>query len=373
MDPARSHIPAPTPDPGLAPVDPADTADRHLMGTDVRVVVTGGVPSAELVLDRIAQLERRWSRFDPGTELSFVGRAGGRPVVVSTETAELVARSAYAWERTDGLFDPTVADALVAAGYDRDFDELVTDELVTAAPTAGAGPAPDPAPGMSGVLVDVSTGMVRFPPQVRVDPGGIGKGLAADIAAAESLGAGARGVLVSVGGDLRADGEVPDGGWEIEVDHLVGPPMRLNLHTGAVATSSVLRRRWGAGSGRAHHVIDPRTGRPSDGPAVSVSVLASEAWWAEAVATALLVGFGDPDHREFLAGLVGDGGAVVTTRDGTRHHLGPQGGAFVPVPVADPTGAGHTGATVDVDGSLRQDGKAADAHRDPSIPMEDPR
>jgi thiamine biosynthesis lipoprotein len=102
----------------------------------------------------------------------------------------------------------------------------------------------------------------------------------------------------------------------------------VNLRSGALATSSTLRRRWNTATGPAHHVIDPRTGRPSDGPAVSVSVIAAEAWWAEALATIVLVGFGEPDLEADLPTLLEGAGCLVTTVDGARHRLGTLGHAF---------------------------------------------
>ena len=305
----------------------------RVMGTDVDVIVVGDRPDPASVVERLQDLERRWSRFLSDSELSRLGRAAGAPAVVSTETALLIERSLYAAHRSGGRFDPTVLAALVAAGYDRDFDDLPPAPRPggrTVAPVA----APIAVPGPGGITVDVATGLVVLPAGVSLDAGGIGKGLAADLAAVEALDAGAESVLVSVGGDLRVAGPAPAEGWEVEVDHHCGPSARVNLQSGALATSSTLRRRWsvpsadGCPDGIAHHVIDPRTGRPAHGPAVSVSVLAPEAWWAEALATTVLVGFGEDDLDRDLPGLLGGAGCLVTTVDGARHRLGTLGHAF---------------------------------------------
>lgn len=317
-------------DPTAAAVPVADRREerRRVMGTDAHVMTVGPGPAPSEPLDRLEDLERRWTRFDAGSELSRIGALDGRPVVTSPETALLVDRCVDAWRWTAGRFDPSVIDALEALGYDRDFDE------VRAGAAAAAPAAPPPVPGLADVTVDRATGLVQFPAGLRVDPGGLGKGLAADLAAVEAVAAGAAdyGILVSVGGDLRAAGAAPVEGWEIELDHLVGTPARLNLRSGAVATSSVLRRRWDGADGPRHHVIDPRTGRPSDGPVASVSVLAAEAWWAEVLATVLLLdadgdGDGVPEH------LLVDTGALLTLHDGTTVTVGPFAGAFlVPAP-----------------------------------------
>ena len=291
------------------------------MGTDVDIVVVGPGPSPSELLDRLRDIESLWSRFRPDSELRRLAALAGAPTVVSPETAQLVQRAVYAAERSGGRFDPTVLEALVAAGYDRPFDDLPA--------TSGSGHRGNlVVPGVAGITVDTTTGMVMMPAGVGFDPGGIGKGLAADLVALEAVEAGAEAAMVCIGGDLRVAGSAPSEGWEIAVDHGSGDPVRLNLRSGAVATSSVRRRRWATPTGFAHHVIDPRTGRPSTGPAAAVSVVAPEAWWAEALATTVLVGFGEPDLEAELPALLAGAGCMVTTSDGARHRLGPIGHLF---------------------------------------------
>ena len=141
------------------------------MGSDAHVIVVGGPASLALEAEhRIADLERRWSRFDGRSEVSALTRQAGSPVVVSPETRELVERAVGAWRLTGGLFDPTVLGALVRAGYDRSFDEL--------------GPTPNEHPSAlttGAAAIEIVANTVRLPARTGFDPGGIGKGLAADI------------------------------------------------------------------------------------------------------------------------------------------------------------------------------------------------
>ncbi len=314
-------------------MDSARWATAHLMGTDVHVAVVG--PDAAIepssVVERLAGLERRWSRFVPESEVSALNARDGGGVLVSADTAELLARSVEAWHATAGRFDPFVGDLLVELGYDGSFPW---------SGRRGRLPAPRPSPAQR-VHVDVATGLVDLGPGTRFDPGGIGKGCAADLVVdglPEHLAA-ATGVLVNVGGDLRVWGVTPAGGWEVEVDHLVGPPVRVSLTHGALATSSTRRRRWPlSDGGEAHHVVDPSTCGPVTGPVASVSVLAGEAWWAEAVATAVLVGWGIDGPDPVLVDLSGDLGVLVTTNDGEQFVLGGRGSEFMVVaPEADGT------------------------------------
>lgn len=251
------------------------------MGTTVRAWVAG--PDAEEALDaaeaRVAELEARWSRFRDGSDVSRLNAAGGRAVAVHPETIELVDAACRWWAATEGRFDPTVLAALEAAGYDRD--------RATGHGPIGTGA---PAPGCAEIELDRRAGMVRLPPQVRIDLGGIGKGWTADLLAQQLQHH--RGGLVDLGGDLRAWGRPPQGeGWPIAVDDLRdGSQLAvLGLTEGAVATSSTLRRRWSDGARHAHHLIDPRTGQPTSGEVVSVTVVAGRAAPAEVLAKAALV------------------------------------------------------------------------------------
>jgi thiamine biosynthesis lipoprotein len=292
------------------------------MGSDAHILVatepdTDPAVAARLLAGawaHVDRLEDRWSRFRPGSEVSVLNRHGGAPVAVSADTVTLVAHALTAWDLTGGLFDPTVGTAIAALGYDRDFAEVAQE---TRPDAVGAGTGAGPAPGPDGIDLDPAAGTVTLPPGVRIDPGGIGKGLAADLVAEALVDAGALGALVNLGGDLRAVGEPPDAaGWAVSLpDPLrAGAELaRFALPHGAVATSSRLRRRWRTAAGPAHHLLDPATGRPATGATVAVSVVADRAWRAEALATALFLRGPDGLDRH------PDALAVVVTADGRRH------------------------------------------------------
>jgi thiamine biosynthesis lipoprotein len=254
------------------------------MGCAAHVVVQGADGLLRQAKARIADLEARWSRFRPTSELSRMNAMAGQPTVVSPELWLLVERAVAAWTLTGGAFDPTVLGAVVAAGYDRDFTELE--------PGRPAGREAD-VPGCAGIELDPALRVVTLPAGVGIDPGGIGKGLAADIVVGELLAAGAAGALVSLGGDLRVGGEPPGGDcWTIAVVHpFTGRDLlAIGLTDGAVATSSRLLRRWTVDDGERNHVIEPASGTSAGGPLVAATAVAGEGWWAEALATAALLG-----------------------------------------------------------------------------------
>jgi len=258
------------------------------MSTDVTVTIIGGDSAlVRWAHARIAQLESRWSRFLPDSEISRLNGALGAPLVVSDDTVAAVRAACSAWLVTDGCFDPTVHDSLLRLGYD-DTIEVVRER--------GGGTAPTlvPAPGCSGISFDESTGVVQLPIGVHLDLGGIGKGLAADLTVAGLIDLGAEGALVSVGGDIRVAGTPPNGeAWIIEIEdpRTEQPIASVALVDGGVATSTTLRRRWRLGQRPHHHLIAPATGASTTTDVVGVTVVADTAAWADALSK---VPFVDP-------------------------------------------------------------------------------
>lgn len=249
--------------------------------------------------------ELRFSRFRGESELSHVNREAGAWTAVSPAFEALLRASLSAAERSDGLFDPTVLGALVAAGYDRDFDEVVAGARIALRPGTPGGRWRD---------IDLAPGRVRLPEGVGIDLGGIAKGWAVDRAAAAALDAGLAWALVGAGGDLRVVGAAPDLAVTIQDPEVRGEScLRVALREGAIATSSVTRRRWGADR---HHLIDPRTGLPADTGVLQASAWAPTCAAAEVAAKVLL--FRGADALSDTPGVVvlaeGD---VVTNLSGT--------------------------------------------------------
>jgi thiamine biosynthesis lipoprotein len=252
------------------------------MGTTCRawIVSPDPEPIAMAVEEVVADLEARWSRFLPSSDVSRLNHGADGPVRVTPLTLDLVELAVRWWQATGGSFDPTVLPALEALGYDRD-----------RATGHGSIRPGAPAPGCAAIEIDRSAGTVRLPAGVRIDLGGIGKGHAVDLLAARLHEV--PGGLVDLGGDLRVWGTPPaDGtGWPIAVEDLRdGSTLAvLGLTEGAVATSSVLRRTWVDGSRTAHHLVDPGSGAPVSGDLVTVTVVAGLASAAEVLAKAAIV------------------------------------------------------------------------------------
>ncbi len=255
------------------------------MGSDVHIVAgdapTGVVDWAVAELER---LEQCWSRFRPDSELCRLNAVAGDWTEVSNAMWLALTCAADVVAATDGRFDPTILDALERNGYDRTF-ELVIDDDDTDVDVQRA-------PGFAPVELDADSSRVRLPPGTRLDLGGIGKGLAADLVARGLTDRGARSVLVGLGGDLRARGETPEGGWTIPVEDPLAAgavAFEQRLRSGAIVTSTTRMRTWQRHGRRYHHLIDPATGDSARRGVAAVVARAPDAWWAEGIAKAIVV------------------------------------------------------------------------------------
>jgi thiamine biosynthesis lipoprotein len=299
-------------------VVPAELRFRA-MGSDVHVLVNGPAGLLQAARDRVEELERRWSRFRPDSEISRLNALAGAPMAVSVETLGLVGRALEGARVTGGRYDPTVLGDLLRAGYDRTFEEVGD---------AAAGGGSQLGRGWARVVVDAARSSVTLPAGVGLDPGGIGKGYAADLVVSELRAAGAAGVCVNLGGDLRAEGGAPGGGsWVVGIEHPLrpGPAATVTLARGAVATSSRVRRAWGPPADRRHHLIDPATGRPAASGLAAVTVLAARGWQAEVLAKAAFLG-GLDQGRALLTAAGADG---LLVDDHGRLHLSGGFGRFL--------------------------------------------
>ncbi len=316
-------MPAPSLTASWRPVATGDdtvaVAERAALGTTARVAVwpPDSLDAALAATDRVLDdLDHQASRFREDSEISWLHRRGGGLFLLSGGLAEAIRVALAAARWTGGLVDPTVGDALIALGYDRDF------ATIDAAGCEPAGPSA-PAPGWRTVWLDGP--MLRVPAGVRLDLGATAKGLGSDRAASAAMAATDHpgGVLVSLGGDLAVGGVPPLDGWPILVADEPDPgasarTQSVRLSGGAVATSSITCRQWRQAGRLVHHIVDPRTGRPADGPWRTVSAAAATCADANAAATAAMVA---GDHaEEWLARARVP--ARLVSHDGEVRHVG---------------------------------------------------
>jgi thiamine biosynthesis lipoprotein len=263
-----------------------------------------------LVQDIFTSVEATLSRFKPDSELSRLNRTAGQPFSASNLLFTVITLAKAAAETTGGIFDPTILPYLLAAGYDRSYEQLAGE---SAAPSSEY----EKRHTWRDIKLDPDSSTITIPAGCSIDLGGIGKGWTVDYAAQKLKDF--PGYAVDAGGDIVLGGKMANGSlWPVGVADPLHPQENitvLELTDCAVCTSSTARRRWRRGGLSFHHLIDPRNGRPADSGVISATVIADSAVRAEIMAkTAVILG---PDEgMRFIKNQSGTRGILVLN-DGT--------------------------------------------------------
>ncbi len=273
------------------------------MNTDIDVFVVADRRPSEAFLSVALLFEQQEQRFSRFRESSLLSRFNRGETIHEPWFAAALRLAFELHTETLGLVNPAVLPSLTSAGYDTSFENV-----------RGGRPTPSPVPPL-GEAVHLDGERCTLL-KGQIDLGGIVKGWTVDLAI-EHLRQSFSGALVNAGGDMKALGSDAEGeGWFVEIEpppDMRGSSGRLS---GALATSSVLRRRWISDSGApAHHLIDPRTGLPSTSGLLQVSVRAPNCARAEAWSKAVLIGGTPAFDRARSFGLH----VAAWNGDGTLH------------------------------------------------------
>lgn len=289
------------------------------MGTDMLACVDtdSNQPPAQLadVPNWFADWEQTLSRFRPDSELARLNRSD-RPAQVSPVLWDVFQHALRAEHATEGLVTPTIAEAVIEAGYDRDF--ALVQSGVQSLPTLHRSLETSDSgsrivPALTTIEWDESAHTIHVSAGIQLDFGGIAKGWAAQQVVKRLQIHGS--ALMNCGGDIAISGSLLDGSpWEIGVhkpfDRESGYVEMLYFHEACgVASSATDRRRWTQSGQTRHHIIDPRTGQPAETDVVHATVVAQTAAEAEAAAKSVLIrgseeGLDWLESRPELAGLL---------------------------------------------------------------------
>lgn len=259
-----------------------------LVDTDDR---EGARAAACIAEDEAQRVERTFSRYRTDNIVHRINGAGGRPVEVDEETAQLIDYAAACHEMSDGMFD--ITSGVLRRVWRFDGGDRVPSEAAVREVLAQV--------GWNRVTWKDRT--LTMPAGMEIDLGGVGKEYAVDRAA--SLVAAAIGApfLVNFGGDLFASGPRRGGrAWGVGLDDPErtgrGALYRIDLPRGGLATSGDARRFVLHQGRRFGHILNPKTGWPIEGAPRSVTVVAATC--VEAGTLSTLAYLKGPGARAFL-------------------------------------------------------------------------
>ena len=257
----------------------------------------------------IHRLEELLSTWIPSSELSRVNAAAGQGAVkVSPETLTILRRSIEIAGLTDGGFNIAIGPAVDAWN--------VTDgsRIPGAAELSQLRSLVD----LSLLRLDEQAGTAYLArPGMKIDVGGIGKGFAADLAAAVMQSAGATAGVVALSGDIKTFGRLPDGSrfpFGIKHPRKEGVLLaRVDLQDEVISTAGDYERYFERAGIRYHHILDPRTLEPARG-CQSVTVIARDGTLADGLDTGIFV-LG-PERGMELVERLPDVEAVIVDSEG---------------------------------------------------------
>lgn len=271
----------------------------------------------------VRDAEAAFSRFLPASLITYLNGRRGEWVEVDPLTMKLLTDAVLAYQQTDGLFNPFLGSTLQRLGYDQSFETL---QPPGSPPNPGCeqpdqhsiSPGETPA---SYLDFDPNNHQVRLSAAVQLDLGGIAKGWIAQYAADQFLLNGVSHGLIDAGGDIVLWGQEPvQQLWGVGVAHpfetrkVIADLWLEGL--AAIATSSVMKRRWQrAACQTAHHIIDPRTQAPSQSDIIQATILARDLTTAEQFAKCLII-LGSTAGLPWLQKKRPDLGYIAVRKDG---------------------------------------------------------
>jgi thiamine biosynthesis lipoprotein len=287
---------------------------RPLMGTVVEITADGADAQAlhaavNAAYGEMNRLSDMMNRFNPASAVSAINdAAGARAVPVPPELMEVLAMAQRMSARTQGAFDVTIG-ALQGWRF-RPGEERV--------PARAEITAQLPLIDWRKLELDPRAGTAFLrAPGMRIDLGGIAKIYILDAGWRTLERHGVARALVNGGGDVRVGGPSAGPPWRIGVRDPRAPSGLLGVAEvtrGFVSSSGDYERAFVRDGTRYHHILDPRTGFPSEGPS-GVTVIAEEIEAANGLSVAIMV-LGKSAGIRLIAATPGADGMIVD-RDGS--------------------------------------------------------
>ena len=247
------------------------------------------------------------------SEISRINNAGGEPVSVSDDTAELIEKGIEYGEISGGLFDITIAPASGLWNFTDNEDKTLPDpdELAEAVSHID----------YRCVHVDGNT-VVLTDPEAQIDLGGIAKGYIADRLKEYLEGEGIEHALIDLGGNMLALGGRYDGtdfriGLQKPFAETGTAMAALSINDQSVVTSGDYERYFEKDGMIYHHILDPSTGYPVQNDLDQVTIISDRSVDGDALSTTCFA-MGLEDGMELIRSLDGVE-AIFVTKDGEIH------------------------------------------------------
>lgn len=242
------------------------------LGTHWSIEIINNLADPDLtnaLTQKVADFENNYSRFNPNSLLSQLNtnkRLNNPP----EEFIEMLRFAKDVYKASDGVFNISVGGSLNSLGYSKrqkgtKVDQSIWDNVV------------------------ITKKYITIPKNCELDFGGFGKGWLIDQIGTMLKENGREQFIINGGGDILVNTNKP---VELALEHPHDETRKIGttrIQNGALACSSSVKRSWKKGGKRQHHIIDPRSGKPSKSQVISTFVRANSALVADVMATILMI------------------------------------------------------------------------------------
>lgn len=233
----------------------------------------------------ISKFENKFSRFKNDSELSLLNNSG-EAFSASKELIDILILAKFFYEKTSGIFDPTILKNLEGYGYNKSF--LAQDF------NKGKIDLKKENINFGRVIIKQDEKTVLLPRDLKIDLGGIGKGYIVDVLSSVLKNKAYKNFWVSAGGDMHLSGVSEDGNcFQVAIQDPLNLEedifyLKVNEEL-SVATSGIAKRKWEKQGKNYHHIIDPRTALPADNKILAVTVVSNHTVKADIYAKTVLI------------------------------------------------------------------------------------
>ena len=282
------------------------TKVSYALGTQcMQTIYEGDANAADAGEQLLYGLDATLSMYRDTSEVDKLNQSGGKPVKVSTDTEDVIKEALEVSKVSGGAFDISLG--ILTREWDFGGNPKVPDvKLISKL-----------LPYVDYKQIEVKDGSVKLGAGQAIDLGGIAKGYAADRLAVLYREKGVKSAIINLGGNIYILGKKPDGEkFKVGIEDPLDTSNYfawMELEDVSVVTSGAYEQYFVKDGKTYHHILDPKTGYPSESDILSVSVLSKNSMLADGLSTSVFV-LGSEKGLE-LINSIKDVEAVIVTKD----------------------------------------------------------
>ncbi|PRR78129.1 Thiamine biosynthesis lipoprotein ApbE precursor [Clostridium liquoris] len=269
--------------------EPSVTKENYLLGTIVQLTVYGknAEAASNKAMDVISDLDDKMSPSKDTSEVSKINKNAGKAFVkVSDDTFTVIKKALEYSSLSNGAFDITVGPLVNLWGIGTDKARVpspqeIKDKLSLV--------------NYKDVILDENNRSVKLrKPNEAIDLGGIAKGYTADRVKEVLVNEGIKTAFINLGGNIVTLGNKPDGSlWNIGVQD----PLQtrgeyfgiVKVSHKSIVSSGNYERYFMKNGKRYHHILDTKTGYPSDNGIIATTIISDKSIDGDALSTTAFV------------------------------------------------------------------------------------